>query len=327
VCTKYVPTDTTPVIHEQPEEEAEDAPIPDCGNGIVEPDKNEKCDCGSRDCSVVDPCCDGQTCNFIAGGECSAADSENKCCDARTCKFKPSTYVCASVADECAGQPSKCSGDAPTCPPMNTKTNGDECTDGNNAQCFCHGQKCRSQDGLCREMNNMYYGSWSIGTCGKWWSTNGVCGQPICYDGDSRKCYRLSSSKINTDWVPYGKTYNNHKVCLDGIAKDRAAGGNAQILSDEVATGVGDEGVDAERGKDMGKFEDDIVHCTGDDKRPECQPKSPDDTEEEGGNAGVIAGAVIGVIGVLAIVGGVFFFRRTRMAPGAAAGGPTQNAL
>ena len=33
-----------------------------CGNGIV--DENEECDCGKDDCSAVDPCCDGSTCQL-----------------------------------------------------------------------------------------------------------------------------------------------------------------------------------------------------------------------------------------------------------------------
>ena len=33
-----------------------------CGNGIV--DENEECDCGKNDCSAVDPCCDGSTCQL-----------------------------------------------------------------------------------------------------------------------------------------------------------------------------------------------------------------------------------------------------------------------
>ena len=33
-----------------------------CGNGII--DENEECDCGLDDCSAIDPCCDGSTCQL-----------------------------------------------------------------------------------------------------------------------------------------------------------------------------------------------------------------------------------------------------------------------
>ena len=36
-----------------------------CGNGVLE--KGEGCDCGGEDCSVVDPCCVGSTCQLKVG--------------------------------------------------------------------------------------------------------------------------------------------------------------------------------------------------------------------------------------------------------------------
>jgi disintegrin and metalloproteinase domain-containing protein 8 len=37
--------------------------LPDtCGDGVLGP--AEQCDCGSRDCSLIDPCCNGATCRF-----------------------------------------------------------------------------------------------------------------------------------------------------------------------------------------------------------------------------------------------------------------------
>lgn len=48
-----------------------------CGNGIRE--TGEACDCGIQDCSVVDPCCNGATCQLVGGAACSSL--LDSCCD------------------------------------------------------------------------------------------------------------------------------------------------------------------------------------------------------------------------------------------------------
>lgn len=59
-----------------------------CGNGLVGGD--EQCDCGSRDCSLIDPCCDGRTCRFVAGAVCSSnGPSSSPCC--HNCRFIPAS--------------------------------------------------------------------------------------------------------------------------------------------------------------------------------------------------------------------------------------------
>merc|ERR1719324_69890 len=50
---------------------------PVCGNGFVE--EGEDCDCGSKDCSTLDKCCDGTKCKFADPSfECS--DGIALCC-------------------------------------------------------------------------------------------------------------------------------------------------------------------------------------------------------------------------------------------------------
>jgi hypothetical protein len=56
---------------------------PLCGNGLLEP--GEQCDCGSDDCSGIDPCCNGATCSFVSGATCSSLDG---CCDPSTCAVR-----------------------------------------------------------------------------------------------------------------------------------------------------------------------------------------------------------------------------------------------
>merc|ERR1719410_1709574 len=63
----------------------------DCGNGFVE--EGEDCDCGSGDCSSLDPCCDGSTCQFADPSyECGSA--AGPCCE--SCMF-----VSAAAAKVC----------------------------------------------------------------------------------------------------------------------------------------------------------------------------------------------------------------------------------
>ena len=43
-----------------------------CGNGIIDP--GEGCDCGALDCSSVDACCDGTTCQLATGATCAPTE-------------------------------------------------------------------------------------------------------------------------------------------------------------------------------------------------------------------------------------------------------------
>lgn len=84
---------------------------PTCGNGRVEAGYamgwlaagilinllcSEVCDCGLPDCSGVDPCCDGATCQLKAQLQCSNSEP---CCE--NCMFKAAGTSCRSANGEC----------------------------------------------------------------------------------------------------------------------------------------------------------------------------------------------------------------------------------
>jgi hypothetical protein len=61
---------------------------PVCGNGFIE--LGEDCDCGQADCTVLDPCCNGNKCKLAVGAVCSATEI---CCTP-ACMYENATVVC-----------------------------------------------------------------------------------------------------------------------------------------------------------------------------------------------------------------------------------------
>ena len=47
----------------------------ECGDGIL--NIGEDCDCGQDDCSDIDPCCHGSTCEGVTGNACQDSDGIN----------------------------------------------------------------------------------------------------------------------------------------------------------------------------------------------------------------------------------------------------------
>ena len=118
-----------------------------CGNGFVE--TGESCDCGGKDCSAVDPCCDGSTCKFAdASYQCS---NLLPCCS--QCKF-----VTAASAKECRAaigscdMAEKCSGTHATCPIDAYAFPGRACSLTTSSGTFngkCYAKKCNSLEETC----------------------------------------------------------------------------------------------------------------------------------------------------------------------------------
>ncbi|MFO0751290.1 MAG: thrombospondin type-1 domain-containing protein [Myxococcota bacterium] len=128
-----------------------------CGNGIVDP--GERCDCGDTDCSVNDPCCDGATCQLVAGAACATLDG---CCDA--CQVATTQRLCRAAATPC-DQAAVCNGIDPTCPPT-LHLDGTACNDGLSVNGgTCYDGICVSMAAQCAAFANQGYPITGLTTC------------------------------------------------------------------------------------------------------------------------------------------------------------------
>lgn len=85
---------------------------PVCQNGFVE--KGEDCDCGSADCSALDPCCDGATCTFASPSyQCS--DVSQGCCLNCMNVSASANRICRAAQNSC-DLPEICPGGTAECP-------------------------------------------------------------------------------------------------------------------------------------------------------------------------------------------------------------------
>ena len=96
--------------------------VPVCGDGIRE--AGEACDCGGHPCALVDPCCDGATCQLIPSAPCSS--QHDACCTAQ-CGYQPSGFECRAAQTVC-DLTEICSGTSGACPVNAVKTLGTSCT-------------------------------------------------------------------------------------------------------------------------------------------------------------------------------------------------------
>jgi disintegrin and metalloproteinase domain-containing protein 9 len=113
---------------------------PRCGDGVRDP--GEQCDCGSQNCAGYDPCCNGATCQLIAGAACSALDG---CCN--NCQIAAAGSTCA-VATVCT-PPATCSGVSSVCSLPAPFPNGTACPVGTFSDGACFQGQCESRTQQC----------------------------------------------------------------------------------------------------------------------------------------------------------------------------------
>ena len=130
---------------------ADDVPAgsaPSCGDGAVQ--AGEGCDCGGSDCSEIDPCCNGATCQLQDGAECS--DFNDGCCQGCAIVGAEEQVVCRAQRSEC-DIVEVCSGASKDCPADAFESAGDECQDDSGNDGLCYFGDCRSRGTQCEQID------------------------------------------------------------------------------------------------------------------------------------------------------------------------------
>jgi hypothetical protein len=187
------------------------ASTPICGNGHVE--SGEACDCGSSNCTAIDSCCNGQTCQLVGGAVCSNAQP---CC--QNCQIVPASAarVCRPANSTTCDLAETCDGQSAECPLDITKGPGIVCDDASGNRGSCHEGRCKSFSSVCgavpfqeqlRECAGQSYFNEQDGTgdqCGILW-----CGRPT---GNS--CYNLSRPVPDGVACTTGRQCRNNRCVL-----------------------------------------------------------------------------------------------------------------
>lgn len=118
-----------------------------CGDGSVSGD--EECDCGASDCSDIDPCCDGATCQLEAGAACS--DFNDGCCQGCQIVGADAAVVCRAERSEC-DIPEVCTGASKECPRDAFDPAGGDCQDERGNPGSCYFGDCRSRASQCEQI-------------------------------------------------------------------------------------------------------------------------------------------------------------------------------
>ena len=130
---------------------ADDVPVgtaPSCGDGAVQ--AGETCDCGSRDCSDIDPCCNGLNCQLQDGAECS--DYNDGCCQGCAIVGPAAQVTCRPQRSEC-DIAEVCDGSAKDCPADAFEPAGEPCEDESGNDGLCYFGDCRSRGTQCEQID------------------------------------------------------------------------------------------------------------------------------------------------------------------------------
>lgn len=121
--------------------------VPSCGDGAVQ--EGESCDCGSDDCSDIDPCCNGATCQLAGDAECS--DFNDTCCLNCTVIGVDEPVVCRAARSACDIAES-CTGTSKDCPSDSFEPAGADCEDDSGNDGSCYFGDCRSRGAQCEQI-------------------------------------------------------------------------------------------------------------------------------------------------------------------------------
>jgi Reprolysin (M12B) family zinc metalloprotease/Disintegrin len=164
-----------------------------CGDGVVS--GGESCDCGSEDCSDIDPCCDGSTCELEAGAECS--DYNDGCCQGCQVVAAAPAFVCREQRSSC-DLAEVCSGLSKDCPADTFLPAGDACEDERGNAGACYLGDCRSRGTQCEQIAEQQ-GFDGVGVPGP--SCGNACNQVVCGNGPS-DCIIITGGPTVIDGAP-----------------------------------------------------------------------------------------------------------------------------
>ena len=126
--------------------------FPVCGDGILQPESGEECDCGDAK-TCKDKCCNASTCKLQPEAKCSANDA---CCDSATCSPFAATEkkVCRSASTSCDLE-EVCDGSSALCPADALAVLGAGCatTEGKSGLCDASGT-CHDVANQCKVLMN-----------------------------------------------------------------------------------------------------------------------------------------------------------------------------
>jgi hypothetical protein len=154
--------------------------VPRCGDGIVQ--AGERCDCGDSNCTVNDPCCDGATCQLVAGATCA---TNGGCCN--QCQLAAPGHSCRASTNAACDLGGACNGIDDACPPS-TLPMGTACNDGNAATGGkCYQGKCVSYLAECQGLPALGFPLMGMTTCNSQASFNSgnFCGVLWCGTNNS----------------------------------------------------------------------------------------------------------------------------------------------
>lgn len=125
-----------------------------CGDAVVQ--EGETCDCGSNDCSDIDPCCNGAICQLAGDAECS--DFNDTCCQSCTIIGADEPVVCRAARSSCDVE-ELCTGTSKDCPSDSFEPAGADCEDDRGNDGACYFGDCRSRGSQCEQIAEQQQGN------------------------------------------------------------------------------------------------------------------------------------------------------------------------
>lgn len=198
--------------------------VDQCGDGVVS--GNERCDCGATDCTTIDPCCDGNTCQLSTGAACS--DYNDLCCS--QCQVAPKTQLCRPARDGCDVQ-EMCNGHESTCPGDLFSASGTSCTFADGTVGACYAGSCASRDAQCRALGPQ------VGTelegPGPECPVSATCADVYCSAPDFGACVNVQGI------VPVdGSSCGQGKQCVGAACVDSASIDDCPEDTDKTVPGL-----------------------------------------------------------------------------------------